>query len=134
MAEGKITITLKGGNDFQEPWIVIGGDTVEEVIANLNGLQGVLGEVSEYASLFHAARTVTVTPAVTTAPPTAVAPGVQQAAAPVATAPSAPRADALFCPHGQRTKRSGTGANGRWTAHFCALAKGHPDACKPIWE
>lgn len=31
MADGKISITLKGGKDYDAPWIVVSGDTVAEV-------------------------------------------------------------------------------------------------------
>lgn len=136
MADGKINVTLKAGPDYGEPWVTVSGESVEEVQATLGALASlnVYNDVISAAEFLKAARTVTVTgPVQATAAPTQVAPGVQQAQAPPAQA-NAPAANALFCPHGQRTKRSGNGANGRWTAHFCALAKGHPDACKPIWE
>lgn len=31
MADGKISITLKGGKGYDAPWIVVSGDTVTEV-------------------------------------------------------------------------------------------------------
>lgn len=31
MADGKISITLKGGKGYDAPWIVVSGDTVSEV-------------------------------------------------------------------------------------------------------
>lgn len=31
MADGKISITLKGGKGYDAPWIVVSGDTVAEV-------------------------------------------------------------------------------------------------------
>ena len=31
MADGKISVTLKGGKDYAAPWIVVSGDTVADV-------------------------------------------------------------------------------------------------------
>lgn len=36
MSERKITLTLKGGEGFDSPWIVFGGDTIQEIEYDLD--------------------------------------------------------------------------------------------------
>lgn len=70
MADGKISITLKGGKGYDAPWIVVSGDSVAEVeqsmlelgesrlieLTNLGSkaLMGAVGESSQGASQRHA--------------------------------------------------------------------------------
>ena len=52
-------------------------------------------------------------------------------------APSRPRAAASqppTCAHGPRNYVTGTGRSGRpWAGWFCALPKGSPGQCAPVW-
>lgn len=42
-------------------------------------------------------------------------------------------APAVMCAHGPMVARSGKGAKGPWSGHFCPQPKGAPDQCQPIW-
>jgi hypothetical protein len=44
-----------------------------------------------------------------------------------------PGQQAKSCSHGEMVYRSGNGAKGPWSGHFCPLEKGDPDQCKPIF-
>jgi len=149
MADGKVTITLKAGRDFDAPWIVVSGDTPEEALANLDDL----GRRGAAAAVGNAAKALQATYAVSGAmgpvqqvadepAPQAAAnvvqlptaqPQVPAQAAPAAAAPTAPPANAMFCPHGQRTFKSGQKNGRKWTAFFCPLPPGHPEQCQAIW-
>lgn len=147
MADGKFTVTLKAGDKFDAPWVVISGDSADEALANVNragdiglgvaaanaarGLQATyaaagLGTVQQVST--EGSEAPVAPPATPSAPPQAAPP-----AAPAGPAPSAPPANAMFCPHGQRTFQSGSKNGRKWTGHFCPLPKGHPDQCQPIW-
>lgn len=58
--DAPFVVTLKGGDGFKAPWIVVRGDTADEVASNLEALAetGLYGLVSEAASLFGAANNV----------------------------------------------------------------------------
>jgi len=151
MADGKVTITLKAGDKFDAPWIVVSGDTPAEALDNLR----LLGELGASAEVANAARGLQSVYAigqamgpVQTVPqenpaaaggqvvqfPTPTAPPqAPPQAAPAAPAQQAPPANAMFCPHGQRTFRSGQKNGRKWTAYFCPLPQGHPDQCQAIW-
>lgn len=136
MSDGKIVYTIKQGTGYDAPWIVVSGDTVEEANALLVSLSttNAYHEVSQAAALFQGSGTA----AVLTVPqpvPTAPAP-VYPTAAPAVPAPPVPQASAnpqQFCPHGQRTRKTGTSSRGPWTAFFCPLPKGHPDQCDAVF-
>jgi hypothetical protein len=141
MADGKVTITLKAGRDFDSPWIVVSGDTPAEALANLDqvGMLGGAAAVANAAKSLQATYTVAgatgpvqdVTPpapTTPTAPPQATAP-----AAPAAPAPTAPPADAMFCQHGQRTRYEGSKNGRKYVGYFCPLPKGTQGQCEPIW-
>lgn len=143
MAEGKIVATLKAGNGYEAPWVTIGADSPEELVSLVDraGQAGVGASVANAAKGLQATYAVAdalgpVTqvssePAVPAPVPTAPAPVPQ--AAPAGPAPSAPPADAMWCPHGQRVKRSGT-TNGRnWTGFYCPLPKGDQNQCPVVW-
>lgn len=57
-----------------------------------------------------------------------------QVVAPTQSAPPPGSDGALNCVHGRRVRRDGTSAKGPWTGDFCALPKGSPGACTPIWS
>lgn len=46
---------------------------------------------------------------------------------------SQPASAAPSCRHGERVFKSGTGAKGPWSAHFCP-SKNRNDQCDPIWS
>lgn len=146
-------MTLKAADDFSAPWLVLYADTVDEAKALLaeagnKGLGVDLGNAARgLQSTYVVAGAVGPVEQVESYPTPPPAAPVQPAAvypqvAPVAAAPAAPQppavqqappANALFCPHGQRTYKTGTGRTGAWAAHFCPLPKGHPDQCEAIW-
>lgn len=128
MADGKVTFTLKGGAGYEQPWVVISGDTVEEAVGHLNAATAVLGEIQTAAALFRGAGSAAV---LTVPTPTAQATASAVAAGP---APTAPPVSGRVCAHGPRSRKSGTSARGPWVAHFCSLPKGHPETCEPDWE
>lgn len=124
MADGKITVTLKGGAGYDAPWVVIGGDSVpevQEILKNAAAL-GLYGDVAAAAQFLQAGNGVPTSGG-------APAPASVPTSAP---APAAPQGK--FCSHGPRVRRSGTSARGAWVGHFCSLPKDHPDRCKPEYE
>lgn len=146
-------MTLKAADDFSAPWLVLYADTVDEAKALLaeagnkglgvdlgnaaRGLQStyvVAGAmpVQQVESFPTPPPAAPIQPVTQTYPAPAVPAAPQAAPQPPAVA-TAPPANALFCPHGQRTYKTGTGKTGAWAAHFCPLPKGHPDQCEAIW-
>lgn len=130
MAEGKIVVTLKGGAGYEAPWITVGGDSVDEIKAQLDDLAAsvVIADTVYLAELFRGAK-VAGPLTVPTTPATATTQAVSSAAA-VVTSNGA----ATTCAHGQRVRRQGTSARGAWTAWFCPQPKGAPDQCKAEFE
>lgn len=121
------TVSFKTGAGYEASLVVARGNTVEELSANIDALtDGVLQKVAETEILLQKAAMIAkgfdpdaapaAAPAAPTAPP---------AAAPAAT---------MTCAHGIRVRRNGTSARGAWVGHFCPLAKGDPNQCKPIFE
>lgn len=51
-----LTVTLKAGSDFSAPWIVVRGDTPEDVAFKLRNLDTVIEATLEAAGLFVAGR------------------------------------------------------------------------------
>ena len=118
------TGTLKASGGYDAPWLVVRADTIQEFGEALADARAeVLQDLAETADLFATAYRVVKG---LNAPETTVA--VEQAAQ-QNTQPSA--GSGKFCPHGQRTYRSGTSSRGAWTGYFCPLPKGSPDQCKP---
>lgn len=119
-ANSKITATLKGGAGFEAPWIVVHGETVNEVSDVLQAIMSanLLSEVADAAKAFRAA-------------------SGQPAAAPAQRRPAAqnaaPTGGGKQCAHGEMVFRTGQGAKGPWSGHFCPTPKGTPDQCKPIF-
>lgn len=50
-----LTVTLKAGREFSDPWIVVRGDTPDDVTAKLNGLESVVQATIEAANFLKAA-------------------------------------------------------------------------------
>lgn len=55
MGDRNITVTLKAGESFKDPWVVIGGDTLEEINHQLDTIlqAGTLQKASQVAIAFH---------------------------------------------------------------------------------
>lgn len=47
MTDAKISVTLRGGQGYEEPWIVIYGDTAEEVAATLAQVRAKLATLAD---------------------------------------------------------------------------------------
>lgn len=103
-----LTVTLKAGKGFDDPWIVVRGDNPEDVTAKLSGLTSVVQATIEAANLLHAANTAA--PVLANAPAAAPDPAPQQQAAPgwattpqqAAPAPQAPPQQAVvYHPEGK---------------------------------
>lgn len=41
MADGPVTLTLKGGTGYDEPWLVVSGNDWDEIVARLSSVPGV---------------------------------------------------------------------------------------------
>lgn len=133
MSELPIKATLKAGPGYEAPWLTVDASTPDELVARLQGLaESHLQVVADVAALFRNAHTVAaggVTVPQVEAPAAVPAATVTQSAPPVQNG-----GELRTCQHGVRTKRTGTGRTGAWTAYFCSLPKGTPGACEPIWE
>ena len=107
-----LVITLKGGKDFSDPWIVLRGSTpaeVEQLLANLGSLPEAVVSAS---NLFHAVNTAG--PLLPNAPQAPAAPAPQpQQQAPAAPqgwqpSPQAQAAPAVQSPTGEACAACGT--------------------------
>jgi hypothetical protein len=147
-----IQVTIKASDRSDAPWLNIVAEDPQVLFGYLNGLKnGSLELIAEFAGTFQdfwatqvAARNVAqgglTAPQTNAAPVRGPEPWDTPPSAPVAhTAPpvqhgtggAAPQVK--VCPHGQRTRRTGTNARGPWVAHFCPLQKGDPSQCEPVW-
>lgn len=117
-SEGKLTVTLKGGNGFDAPWIVIHADDANDALDQLNdkALGALIARTKEVAGFFSGG--------------TGQAPQrPAQGSAPASK--DAPAGDAPQCNHGAMTYRSGVSKkNGQpWKAYFCPAPQG-ADQCQ----
>ena len=105
-------------------------ETVEGVVEIFDQILAAdfIEKAASVAALLVAANVV-VQEVANEAPLTTAAVESSQQAAQQNTQPQA--GSGKFCPHGQRTYRSGTSSKGAWTGYFCPLPKGSPDQCKP---
>lgn len=140
------TITLKGAGNG-EPWLVLGGATVDELES---ALHEVFPELEDHAplpealwraqALWAAVRAVVLG---TTAGPQAapqaaqVPPGASQGGYGHQGAPAAPQGApggnlAPSCQHGPRVWREAKPGSGKnWKGWFCGTPQGTQDQCKP---
>lgn len=119
--DANFTATLKGGAGYEAPWLVVRGDTADELVGHLDALtEDLLQKVNDVASLFRGAGAA--------APVTS-----GQDATVTQSAPAGDSGNLRTCAHGVRVKRSGNGSKGPWTGYFCALPKGAPGACQVEW-
>ena len=121
------TGTLKASGGYDAPWLVVRADTSEEFSDALASARSeLLQDLAETADLFATAYRVVKG---LNAPETTAAVENSQQAAQQNAQPQA--GSGKFCPHGQRTYRSGHSSKGAWTGYFCPLPKGDPAQCKP---
>lgn len=141
------TVTLKSGPGYEAPWLVVRGDTAEQVKDLLKGVweANLGGAVIATASALHSEYQTekqggNAVPAVVAATGGTVVAETPTYSAPTPTpAPSAPPVQAAApdaaptCQHGAMSFKSGTSAKtGRaWQAWFCPTPKGTPGQCDP---
>ena len=75
--ESAFTVTLKGGKGYEAPWIVVRGETPEEVLGKLAAIGPVTEATIAAANLFHGA--TNAAPLLPNAPQVQQAPPQQQA-------------------------------------------------------
>ena len=123
-AEGKVTVTLKGGIGFNAPWVVIHGKDVADALDQINDPQITdLLERAQKASKYFADKAETPVPT-----PTAQTQSGQPAAS------VAGSGTVKTCPHGQMALKSGVSATGKaWSGWFCPTPKDTPGQCKVEW-
>lgn len=136
------TITLKAGQHYDAPWIVVRAETTPDLLNRLESLgqSGVIAKTVEVAAelqgVYAAAKglpaapvAVEVAPTAVVASPTTPAPLTLVPQAPVA-APTGP-----VCQHGPMVWReSKPGAAKPWRAFMCPTEKGTPGQCEPQWQ
>lgn len=126
--QARLTATIKFGAGFDAPWLVVYGDTpqeVEQLLGDSKGLMELIAKAAKYAKTLDSG----------TAP---AAPrgggnggGFNGGQRHQPTTP--PGLETKTCAHGEMTYRTGNGAKGPWQAFFCPLDRNDPNACKPIW-
>lgn len=131
-SEGKVVVTLKQGNGYEAPWIVIHAADVLDAKSQLREVasHALTDDVSKVAAIFAASRN-----AVPVAPrPQAPQGGYQQA--PPQQQYQQPTqqgggGDGRACHHGQMVFKTGTNKFGKpYQAYFCPSPKGTPDQCR----
>lgn len=122
-ADKTYTVSFKSHAGYDASLIVVRGETVEELDENVKALHdSFLETVAETEGLIRAVRLANE--------PDPAPPAQPQSSGDGNTA----AAQAKFCDHGKRTRRTGNGARGAWVGYFCPLRKGDPNQCKPIFE
>lgn len=121
--QGKITVTLKGGNDFSQPWVVIHGKDPADLLETFDdpGLVEVLTRTRRAAEFFAGTKPA-VTPTQNTTAPTSAPQGASQAPG-----------GAKFCAHGEMQYKTGFSQKTQktWSGHFCPTPQGTPGQCPP---
>lgn len=121
-AEGKMTVTLKGGAGFDAPWIVIHAADAADALAQMQDakLKELMDVVKRAGSHFSGGQG------------NAGRPAAQQSSKPPQQ--QAPSGDAPKCEHGEMVFRSGVSqkTGKTWKAHFCPQPKGAPQ-CEAQW-
>jgi hypothetical protein len=120
---GKITVTLKGGNDFSQPWVVIHGSDPADLLDTFDDpdLVKVLERTRKASEFFvgtKPAPTPTQTTTTTSRPPQGATQGQQ---------------GAKFCQHGEMQYKTGFSQKTQktWSGYFCPTPQGTPDQCPP---
>lgn len=124
--EGKVTVTLKGGRDFDAPWVVIHGSDVSNALDQLSDvkLPSLLEKAwgaGKYFKMFGPATPTPAVPATPSGQPAAAAAGQGGMV--------------KTCPHGQMQPKSGVSATGKaWSGYFCPTPRDTPGQCKPQFD
>jgi len=135
------TVTLKAGLHYDAPWVVVRGETTEQLLELLDALgkTGVVAKTVETATelqgVYAAAKGLPATPvAVEVAPTAVVAFPTTSVQYPNVLQVQAAAQNVHLCPHGTMVPRSGT-KNGRyWSGWFCPTPQGTPDQCSPSFD
>lgn len=113
------TVSFKSGEHYGASLLVVRGDSVPELLENLDGLDDVLTKMVETEASLVALRGLG-------------GPKPSSADSGATTAQSG--GEVRMCAHGQRNRREGTSSKGKWVGWFCALPKGSQGACKAEFE
>lgn len=112
--EGKLVVTLKGGRDFDAPWIVIHAADAADATSQLNSeLMELMGRVQNAAKHFAGSAP--------TSPNTAAPAAQQQSRAPQG-ATQAPNGETRTCAHGPMVFKSGISKAGNAYKLFSCTA------------
>lgn len=121
--QGKMTVTLKGGTGYEQPWVVVHGKDSEDLLNTFDDpdFAKVLERTRKASQFF-----------VGTSPATQAPVATQPQAQTPQQAPAGASGDGRTCRHGAMIHRSGFNAqrNSAWTGYFCPTPKGTPDQCK----
>lgn len=134
VSEGKIVVTLKGGRDYDEPWVVLHCDDLDDALAQTTDRQklgDLLKAAQEASKAFRDFRPTEDTGARASAPQNG-SQGRSQGKPAQATAH--PQGRQEFCQHGEMEFKTGLGKNGKmWGAFDCKVdAKGCPKG--RVWD
>ena len=132
------TVTLKAGLHFDCPWIVVRGETTEQLLELLDALgkTGVVAKTVEVSTelqgVYAAAKGLPATPvAVEVAPTAVVATPTTPVQYPNVLQVQAAAQNVHLCTHGTMVPRSGTKNGRNWSGWFCPTPQGTPDQCSP---
>jgi hypothetical protein len=129
MSEGKFVGTIKGGRDFDEPWIVMHCDTLVELVENLTNKE-LLGQAMDAAQAaseqFRKLRRASETSTAQNTSQNRSQPRTEGRPAAVTEGPWGVQT----CPHGTMIFKSGQGDDGStWQGYFCPVPKGQSPRC-----
>lgn len=126
-SEGKVVVTLKGGRDFDAPWIVIHADDTEDALKQLSDekMGELISRTKEVGALFAGGNQ--------SAPQAALqqSNGAQRGKPFGAT--MHPQGETRSCAHGQMTYRTGFSKNGRPYEGFFCPERDRSQQCPAIW-
>lgn len=130
-AESKIVVTIKGGRDFDEPWVVIHADDLDDALkqttekAKLGDLMKAAQEASQAFRGFRPTETTTTAPATSQGGSQPRSQGRPQSAG---DGPLGPQ----HCKHGQKKfwSKWDDEKNEMVQIYFCPAPKGASDKCK----
>lgn len=119
------TVSFKSDEGYGAALLVVRGDNVAELEANLTAVQeSLLETIVETKGLFHTASGVAT-------PAPAAQPAQAQQAAPAQGGQVV--GEDRFCNHGKRVFKSGTNSRGDWKGWMCPQPKNAADKCEPVW-
>lgn len=135
--DSPIVVTLKGGKEFDAPWIVVRGDNPDGVVALLDAIsqRGLIAKTVELAGEFAGVRNAAVglnaTPTQVQVPQGAPVAG-PTTPAPQVSAPQGQAAPGPVCQHGPRQYKEGVSKAGKpYKLWACTGPRGQE--CPPEW-